>query len=127
MYAYPPVKTIEQARRQAFVAERVQAMHAGSEYHWYDCGNGVYGVAKRAFSAQPDTAYTVELQPVSCDCPDFEKHGDFCKHTVYLWEQLDRQEVEAMCAAYEEEEAARAFMEACAIDGELRGSYGVCY
>ena len=31
-------------------------------------------------------AYSVNLAEVTCNCPDFEKNGDFCKHLIFVAE-----------------------------------------
>jgi hypothetical protein len=121
----PNPRNVQQARRQIRVNGRAKSLFANGTYYWYDCGNGVYGVAKRSGSDKPDTAYTVTLLPVSCSCPDFQEHRDYCKHVLALADALEAEAEEAQCREHDEEEDGRQYTEACAIDGELRGSCGV--
>lgn len=127
MFPYAQPKNPNDALRQIRTAERVKEMTEGEDYFWYNCGNGLHGVARRRFDVSRDAAYALNMQanPPTCTCPDFQKHGDFCKHTVYLWEQLEDEVAEAQARAFEEQAEGLAFTEFCAIDGELRGSYGV--
>ena len=56
-----------------------------------------------------------------CSCPDFEKHGDFCKHLLCAAEILndDAAKWDAICADHDENEgiADAAFEKACAKAG----------
>jgi hypothetical protein len=63
---------------------------------------------------------------VHCTCPDFDKHQDYCKHLLFAQNLLDTAD-EELCRQAELEAEESAFMDACAIDGELRGSCGVEY
>jgi len=106
MFTFPKPKTASDALRQAKVAERARTLFSDGSYYWYDCGNGFYGVAKKSFDVIPDTTYTVVLMPaVSCSCPDFREHLDFCKHTVALWDALEAMDEEEQIERIEREAA----------------------
>ena len=134
MFPYPIPRNPQEALRQCNIAERVAAMHTGSDYIWYGCHYGVYGVARRSFSVAPDTAYTVSLFPRQCTCPDFTERGGYCKHLAFLWEQLEKGAAEGLCddpadmvqcLALEAEEANRLVCQCDRDDRLIREAAGV--
>jgi len=119
IFPFPTPTNAAQATRQIAVAARAESMlpalYVGGEYDTYNCGNGTYGMMKRSYSNAPDTTYTLRLDPVPfCSCPDFEKHGDFCKHLVALWKveyaAYEAAQVEKLEAEYQNYEDAENFV-----------------
>lgn len=85
-----------------------------------------FGTVSVSKPGKMEAVYFINLFHPGCDCPDALKTGKPCKHEI-AWGLLQEEAARdaAMCERYEEEQAGRAFMEADAIDGNLRGSYGV--
>ena len=90
--------------RHALVLEKASVLFDSGEYHAAYCGNGVWGVYKRSGSVQMDTAYTVNLNANTCNCPYFRQWQDTCKHLLAVQILIDR---EAMEAQIEQEERYR--------------------
>jgi hypothetical protein len=54
--------------------------------------------------------YAIDLRAKSCNCPDFANRGDFCKHLLFVAEELraeDRTMWTAICERVEAEEPFR--------------------
>lgn len=110
MFPYAKPRNAEEAYRQIRIAERAEALKpslaVGGEYYTYQQGGtSFYGVYKRTYTAQPDICYLVDMEALTCTCPDFEAHLDFCKHLIALYEVLEeeaqeeRMEAEAVLMA----------------------------
>ena len=95
-----------QATCQLRAMEILPELRKGSMYVAHMGGApGVYDVQKRGYD-QPDTWYTDNLLTTTCDCPDFVKHGDLCKHTLAV-ELYDAElAAEEQCRQFEDAECA---------------------
>ena len=103
---YPLPRTATEALRQANCFEKAQAILNSREYslrqeHFFaTTGLTLYRVVS------PNATYLVDHRPNgkhSCTCPDFKKHGDFCKHTMAVL--LEDMRLNEMITRHEEEEA----------------------
>lgn len=93
------VSDIGQARRQIAVWEKAVKLFQQGYTAYETAQKGVWGV----YSPE-GKAYTVNLNEQTCDCPDFVKREDYCKHVVGLHYQLDKEaEEDALCAQAEVE------------------------
>jgi hypothetical protein len=106
MMNYPQPRTASEALRLANTEAKAQAILNSREYslrqehHFATTGLTTYRVDS------PNATYLVDHRPNgkhSCTCPDFKKHGDFCKHTMAV--SLEEERVGEMIARYEVEEA----------------------
>ena len=100
-------KSAQDARRMANSFAKAQAIL--EEGYRFTQENGMVAVVK---PGELHAAYWIGEHAdgtSGCDCPDFVKHGKFCKHTLavgILAEQEAQEEAmwNAICAQYEEEE-----------------------
>ncbi|GEM_PF-4750026 len=122
--------------RQAKCYERAQdmmpAIRVGGEYVIYGNGiDGVYAIYKKSYSTAADTSYLLDNrgERPTCTCPDFEKHKDFCKHSIALELYLQELALEQQTALFTEDYdlLQAAMMDADATDSDLRGNYGIAY
>jgi hypothetical protein len=117
----PPARNIDQARRHIRIAERAQGMFTAIR----DGGQGYVAYANTLTGIwsvrNPEgTHYAVTLGATpTCSCPDFQAHGDLCKHTYGLQLQLDHEAEEEQCRCYEATRAAAGVHESL-----LPNSYG---
>jgi uncharacterized Zn finger protein len=95
---------IRQARTWEKAQQIALSLQTGAEYAAYQQVPGIYGIYKKSYSTAADTSYLVNmnLTTPTCTCPDFEKHGDYCKHVWAMQINLDEQaREEAQVAEYE--------------------------
>lgn len=100
-------KTIREARTWEKALAIIPELKKAGEYYTYSQAPGVYGIYKRSYSTAADTSYLINLngEKATCTCPDFEKHKDYCKHTMALEAVLEEEaREEAQVAEYEASE-----------------------
>lgn len=126
--------SINTARRQAnSFTKALQMAKDGYRIQQY-AKTPVYAIFKPQNTAKTNgyADYNVNLTPdkVACTCTDFEKHGEFCKHTLFAQMEQKRQRTEeedahyeAMAQQWEEMEEAKRFLLDCALEHGL----GCCY
>jgi uncharacterized Zn finger protein len=134
----------DQLVRQANTMTKAKAIAAelrkGGEYKAFIALDRPFSITKELYDANDrfigETTYQIDLTATprpTCSCPDFEKHGDYCKHIWGIQYALDieaqeeAQEKQAALFAADYDLMSLAMMEADAIDSDLRGNYGVCY
>jgi hypothetical protein len=95
-------RNASEALRYARTAERAQnILKEGYTFH-RDPNSDVVAVCKPGRLA---ASYWLNMLEPGCDCPDFRKHKDYCKHTLAS-EMLEAREdeeagLEAQCAEYD--------------------------
>ena len=101
---------ISNARRQANCFTKAQTMFAEG-YTFNVLANKMYRIFKPGVSHDEPASYVVDMLMKSCTCPDFCKHGDYCKHTMFIEMELenDAANMEAQCKQWEEEEGGAEF------------------
>lgn len=111
-------RNISDALRQAKCWEKAQGMKAEG-YVWNTICKNFFRIFKPENTTQDKADYVVDLTAgmEHCNCPDFEKHEDYCKHTLFMQAEVKAQEdaaqqvfdlaaCEATFAAYDAEKAA---------------------
>lgn len=124
--------TFSDARRQANSFTKALSMRKDG-YRAQQYGKTpVYAIFKPENTAKTNgyADYDVNLTPgkIACNCTDFEKHGKFCKHTLFAEMEQKRQReeaaedahFEAMAAKWAEEQDDARFVLECAIDHSIR-------
>lgn len=116
------------ALRLARTTEKAKAIIADGYDFELDAELNIVYVCKPGSGA---FAYIINLDPADtdpemvlkfgCNCPDFQHHGNYCKHLLaYRMIQEEQEEEKAQIARYEEQEYGRAVME----EANLRALYG---
>jgi SWIM zinc finger len=94
-----PANNINEARRMAnSYAKAQQIIKEGYTFH-KDADSDVIAVCKPGRLA---ASYWINMLEPGCDCPDYRKHGKYCKHTLAngILED-DAANMEAQCAEYD--------------------------
>ena len=134
-----PADAVRQARTHEKAREIALELRKGGTYKAFINPDAPFKIWKENYDEKDqfigETFYTINLtaQPVpTCSCPDFEKHGGYCKHT---WAIEIAQDLEAQEEAQERQGELftadyllqAAMMDADAIDSDLRHNYGIAY
>jgi hypothetical protein len=93
------MNNINTARREAnSYAKALEILKAGYTFT-KDAETEVIAVCKPGRLA---ASYWLNMMEPGCDCPDYMKRGNFCKHTM-AWGILQEEEasMEAQCAEYD--------------------------
>ena len=99
-----PATDIKIARRQANCFDRALTMEA--QGYAVEVNDALQSGICYFVTNPEGVTYTVDPLLQTCNCPDFENRGDFCKHTMFvnLWNQKQEDlRDEAQVAAYEAE------------------------
>ena len=120
IHPFPKPANGYEAVRQAKTWEKAQAIAAelrkGGEYKAFINQELPFKIWKENYDEKDqfigETFYTLDLtgEKPSCSCPDYEKHGDYCKHVWAIEIALDTE------AQEETQEKQLALM-----DAEMRG------
>src|SRR5579871_4620794 len=96
-------QTLEQTRRQANCYYRALAME--EQGYTVDVVTELQSGECYLVTNPEGTTYTVDPLTGKCNCPDFVKHQDFCKHMLFVNQWEEKQTIlrdEATAAYYEE-------------------------
>jgi SWIM zinc finger len=100
------MKSINEARRSANSYAKAKTMTADG-YAWNELASKLYRVFKPENTTQDKADYIVDTMLTHCSCPDFESNGVFCKHTLWIGLELEKQDdaanMEWQCAIWEEQ------------------------
>lgn len=87
MFNLPEPQTIEEARRQINTVDRAKEILKAEYTFWLDDDSIYVAVCK---PGQMAASYFIDITGdiPTCNCPDFEHRGNYCKHTLAwkLWE-----------------------------------------
>jgi hypothetical protein len=82
----PKPRNAAEALRLAKCWEKAQAMsRQGYRFAERPSAPGFYSIIK---PGEDVMAYIVHPETSTCTCPDWEKHGDYCKHVLFVREEL---------------------------------------
>lgn len=79
MITLPNPRTINEAIRQADTTERARQIIAQGYSFWPEADRDTIAICKPGFL---HADYWLSDNGKTCDCPDFVKHQDYCKHVL---------------------------------------------